>query len=305
MNSEVFHWFRVRIMKPFFVKKLYYFLVEKIGLFISDLNFLRVVYFLRTRKFLNVKNPVTFNEKLQWLKLYNRNPILSKLADKYKVRDFVAKKVGSDILIPLIGVYDSFDDIDFDKLPDKFILKCNHASGWNFVCEDKGRLDYKKMKKLFDFWLKTNYYYHGRSWEYKNIKPKIVCEKFLSQEGTFGLDDYKFHCFNGRPVYIQYIKNRLKGRTKETYYNTKWKFQPFNMTNCRNTKLVDRPKNLKKMLDISKKLSKGLPYARIDLYNLDGRIYFGEVTLCPANGMDNFDPPKYEKIFGDMIDINS
>lgn len=285
-------------------KKVYYSFCYITYLLIPDSLFQKILYRLRMGKSLNLKEPKDFTEKINWLKLNYRKSLLTKLADKYEVRKYVANKVGEEVLIPILGVYDSFDEIDFDTLPNKFILKANHGSGWNVVCEDKKIFNIVMVRKLFNLWLKTNYYHINRTWEYRDIKPKIVCEKFISSKNKLGLDDYKIHCFAGVPKYIQYLSDRLEGKTKGTFYDLNWKVQEFFFTNPKHRKNNPKPKSLKKMLLIAKKLSEDLPYARVDLYNNDGESYFGEITLHPVNGMDRFIPEKYDRVWGDLLYMN-
>ncbi len=304
MKTKTVHKIGKKILSSYSGKRVYYFLCKILYFLIPDKLYLRIMFLLRTGKFLRLKNPQTFNEKLQWLKVYYRLPVLTKLSDKYAVREYVKEKVGSGVLIPLIGVYESFDDINFDKLPKSFILKANHASGWNIICNDIGKFDINSARKDFKLWLKTNYYYPGRCWAYKNIKPLIVCEEFISSKDKLGLDDYKVHCFNGKPVYIQFITDRHVGLIKESFYDLNWKMQKFTLTYPMHKNALTKPCNLDEMISISEKLSNGLPYCRVDLYNCAGKIYFGEITLIPANGMDNFTPDMYNKVLGDLLDLN-
>lgn len=283
--------------------KIYYFLCEVLTYLMSDELYIKLMYRIRVGRRLDLDNPKRFSEKIQWLKLNHHDPLLTTLVDKYRVRDYIKEKIGEKYLIPLLGIYNSFSEIDFDKLPNRFILKTNHGSGWVIPCPDKSKFNVKEAEKKINLWLKTNYYFTNRSWPYKNVKPVILCEEFLST-GNLGLDDYKIHCFNGEPRYIQFIRGRFGKMIEGAFYDLNWNKQEFILTIERINSKVIKPINFVEMIEISKKLSKDLPYARIDLYNPSNHIYFGEVTLHSVNGMDKFDPDKYDEIFGDLIDLN-
>jgi len=304
MGAGIIHKIWKKVTSNKIWRKTYYFLTKFTSNFISDSLYLKIIYFIRTWKILNISNPKTFNEKNQWLKLHYKNDLLTKLADKYLVRKYVKEKIWEDILIPLLWVYENFNQIDLHKLPDKFILKATHWSGWNVICTDKNNSNMKEAKDKFQLWLKTNFYYPGRSWEYKNIKPRIICEEFLSSKGNVWLNDYKIYCFNWKPRYIQYVTGRFSWDTRESFYDVNRNIQEFNLCNRKHDNIQEKPINLKEMLDIAQKLSSDLPYARIDVYNYDGKIYFGEITLHPSGWMDNFKPNKYDKILGDLLDIS-
>lgn len=299
------HNLKKKIAKTVAGKKIIYFFYEFTFYLISDKNFTKLKYKKRIGKKLNLNNPQTFSEKLNWLRLYYLKPIKSKLADKYEVRDYISKIFGKEMLIPLLGVYNKVKEIDFSALPDKFVLKANHGSGWNIVCRDKSKLDIETTKRLLKFWLKTNYYKINRSWEYKNIPPRIICEKFITSPGKTDLDDYKIHCFNGEPKYIQHIIGRGSGQTQHRFYNTSWQPQEFTFTNPLYEGVVEKPQELQKLLDVAKRLAEGWPFVRIDLYLVDKNIYFGEITFHPVNGMDKFFPSKYNQIWGEMIDLKN
>jgi len=304
MKTETIHKIGKRILNSNRGKRLYYSISKILYYIIPDEQFLRIMYRLRIGESLNLRLPRRFTEKIQWMKLYYRTPLLTVMADKYAVRDVVETKCGKEVLIPLLGVYRSFDEIDFNALPSSFILKANHGSGWNMICLDKRTFDLEEAKRNFDLWMSLNYYYTGRSWEYKDIEPKIVCEQFISTKNNIGLDDFKIHCFNGQPVYIQLITDRYNGEPYESFYDKNWNIQPFTLTYKRHIETIEKPGNLSKMISIATKLSAGLPYARIDLYNNGGEIYFGEVTLHPANGMDNFSPPEQDLVLGNLIKMD-
>lgn len=270
----------------------------------SDQCYIRLLYRMRLGKKINLNNPKAFTEKINWLKLYYRPDILTKLADKYEVRGYVRERVGAGYLIPLIAVFNEVEEINFSNLPEQYILKATHGSGWNIICRDKGSFDVKSAIRFLKLFLTTNYYQINRSWEYKNIKPRIVCEQFLVTGEGEGLDDYKIHCFQGQPKYIQHLTGRLAGQTEGTFYDLTWEPQEFYFTNPKHNCAAPAPSNLVEMLDIAVTLSEDLPYARIDLYNQDGKIYFGEITLHPVNGMDKFFPDIYDGIWGDYLNLD-
>ncbi|MDQ5983567.1 MAG: hypothetical protein RUMPE_00591 [Eubacteriales bacterium SKADARSKE-1] len=264
---------------------------------------LKAWYKRLTKSELNLENPTTYNEKIQWLKLYDSTPIKTKLADKYLVRDWVKEKIGEEYLVPLLGVWDKFDDINFDKLPDKFVLKCNHGSGWNIVVTDKSNFNKAEAKKKFDTWINTNYAFRaGLELQYKNMKPKIIAEEYMENDGG-DLYDYKVWCNNGRADFIMYLSNRKNG-LKMSFYDTKWNLMPFTYTYPQHENLLPKPANLNKILDLATKLSEGFAHARVDFYRLnDGTLKFGEITFTSASGSCKFDPPEYNKILGDLIEL--
>lgn len=274
--------------------------------FLPDKTYIKLYYRLRVGRPLNTENPTTLNEKLQWLKFNYRFPLQSIVSDKLLVRDYVAEKIGAEYLIPLLGSWENYDDVDFDKLPEQFVLKCNHDSGGLVVCTDKSKLNHKEAKRKLEKSLKSNFFYIGREYQYRNIKPRIICEQFISDNGKVPMD-YKIYCFNGKPDVILVCRDRFSNnshRASYLYFDQDWKFQPLNKGD---ENLVDvdilKPKNLDKMIEIARELSKDFFFARIDLYNIDGQIYFGEITLSPNSG---FDPDiKYETdlMFGEKLKI--
>lgn len=259
-------------------------------------------YKKRTGKILNLNNPKTFNEKIQWLKLYDNSPLKTKLADKYLVREWIKEEIGEEYLIPLLGVWDNFDDIDFDKLPESFVLKANHGCAWNIIVKDKTKFDKTKAKKKFDKWMKRNYAYKaGLELQYKDITPKIIAEKYIV-DSKGELNDYKTLCFNGEPKFIWIDCGRFKNRT-ENIYDTKWNLQPFLMTYPNSKEPIPAPQNLDKMIELAGKLSKQFALVRVDFYNVDGKIYFGEMTFTSASGVDKFIPGEYDLKLGEMLSL--
>lgn len=257
-------------------------------------------------KKLNLKDPSTFNEKLQWLKLFDRNPYYSKLVDKYEVKEIVSQKIGKEHIIPTYGVWNGFEEIDWNCLPRSFVLKTTHDSHSIVICEDKEKLDYNKAKTVLQRSLKKKYYYGGREWPYKKVKPRIIAEKYMSNDET-GLTDYKVHCFNGQPEFILVCTNRYtKIGLQEVFYNLQWKKMPVSRPGCCTEQMdIEKPEQLGEMLGIAKKLSQDIPFVRVDFYLVEGIVYFGEMTFFPASGYKRFVPDEYDKKFGDLLTINN
>ena len=243
-----------------------------------------------TGKLLNLENPKTFDEKIQWMKLYDSTPLKTQLADKYLVRNYVTEKIGDEYLIPLLGVWDSFDEIDFDSLPKQFVLKANHGSGWNIIVRDKSKFDKEDAKKKFEKWMKTNYAYTpGLELHYKDIQPKIIAEEYI-ENGGGNLYDYKVHCFGGKAKYIQYIGDRATHTTREVWFDTGWNLMSFT-DGCypKYDSDIPKPHNLQELLSLSENLALSFSYVRVDFYVLnDGTFKFGEMTFTPASGVHNW-----------------
>ena len=258
-------------------------------------------YYKMTGECLDLENPSTFNEKIQWLKLNDSVDYKTRLADKYLVRDYVKEKIGEEYLIPLIGVYDNFDDINFAEMPNKFVMKANHASGWNIIVDDLNALDIPEARKKFQIWLNRNYaYYSGLELHYKNINPKIVIEQYIENDGH-ELFDYRFFCFSGKAYYIWVDVDSGKSSHRRNVYDLDWNLLPLQV-NYPNDKNLDRkPKNLQKMIELAEKLSEGINFVRVDLYEVKDTIYFGEMTFTPQSGQATWDPPEYNKIYGDLL----
>lgn len=251
------------------------------------------------KKILNLKNPKTFNEKLQWLKLYDRNPKYTTNVDKYKVREYISDKIGDEYLIPLIGVWNNPDDIDFDTLPKKFVLKCNHNSGKGLIiCKDKSNLNLDKTKKELKNALKEDYYMRSREWPYKNVPRKIICEEYLGENPN----DYKFFCFNGKVEYILVCSDRFDS-IKETFFDRNWNVAPFKRPNIEIDDKIKKPINFNKMIELSEFLSKDIPFLRVDFYEVDNEIYFGELTFYTASGFSPFEPNDWDYKLGDLIEL--
>ena len=256
-------------------------------------------------KKLDLENPQTFNEKLQWLKLYDRKGEYTKMVDKYEVRKYIAEKIGEEYLIPLLGVWDKFDDIDFDKLPNQFVLKCTHDSGGLVICKDKSKLDIDAARKKINKCLKRDFFKLTREWPYKNVKPRIIAEKFMADKSGGEIKDYKIHNFNGKPQFILVCDGRFsKEGITEDFYDTAWNHMSIKRPNVPNKiKQHDKPLALEKMLELSAVLAKDIPFVRTDFYEIDGNIYFGEITFFPASGLKRFEPNNWDYDLGKKIII--
>lgn len=269
-----------------------------------DKSNIKLVYKAQLNKELDLKNPKTFNEKLQWIKLYDQNLEYCKMVDKYNVRSYVKDKLGEQYLIPCLGVWDNSEKINFSKLPDEFVLKCTHDSGSVIICKNKKKLDVEKTKKILKKHLKKGSFYYGREWPYKNLKPRIIAEKLMTDFESGDLFDYKIHCFNGEPKVILVCSERHKSGLKEDWFTTNWEHLPIRRpTHCNNINTPKKPLCLNKMLELAKTLAKDIPFSRIDFYFAGGKIYFGEITFFPASGYTAFIPDEYDRIMGDWIKL--
>lgn len=274
----------------------------------DDTKYLKLIYKIRTGETLNLDKPVTYNEKLQYLKLHDRKPEYSIMVDKYQAKAYVGKIIGMQYIIPLLGVWDKFDDIDFSQLPASFVLKCNHDCGGVVICKDKSTFDKRVAKKKLEKHLKNNFYYYGREWPYKNVKPKILCEQYMEDKEDKELKDYKVMCFSGEPKYIQVHSGRYTDKQHQDFYDIHW-----NKTNITQTGgmkkfqssdgYAKRPRNLDLMIEFSRKLSQKMRQVRIDWYEVNGQLYFGEITLYDGSGFVLFDDRKIDEELGNLINI--
>ena len=255
---------------------------------LPDKLFLSWMFRIKMGYKLDWKNPRTLNEKLQWLKFYNKNPQYTEMVDKYGVREYVKKTIGEEYLIPLLGVWDKFDDIDFDKLPKEFVLKCSHDSGGLVICRNKEELDKAAAREKIGKSLARNYYYRWREWPYRNIRPRIIAEQFMEDDLLGGLPDYKFFCFDGRVDCVMVCVDRHLHDVKFYFFDRDWKFLKPNIEvqDLPDDFTIPKPEGIDKMFDIAAVLSKGLPFSRIDLYCVSGKVYFGEITFFPDSGYD-------------------
>lgn len=267
----------------------------------SDKAAIKIKYRLLMKKKINLKEPKTFNEKLNWIKLYYRKPIMTTMADKYEVKQYVSDIIGSEYVIPTIAIYDKWDDIDFDSLKAPFVLKTTHSSGVIKIVKDKESLDYETTKKKFNKSLKENYFYSCREWPYKNIKPRIIVEQFIKDSKEDNLPVYKFFCFNGEPYLVQTIKNDKTFYETIDYFNMDWKLLKIKQNFENSDVPLDRPINFEEMKALASKLSKGFPFVRVDLYSVDNKIYFSEFTFFSDAAYQRFYPDEWDLILGEKI----
>jgi hypothetical protein len=248
---------------------------------------------------LNIDNPRTFNEKIQWLKVHYHDPLMVICADKVAVRNHIARMIGIEHLVPVYGIWNHVNDIDIEGLPRQFVLKTSHASGQFIICKDKATLDWDDALHKLQRWQHKNYYYTTGEWVYKDIKPRLICEEFLEDN----IADYKIQCFNGEPKMLYVCTDRSK-ELKVSHFDLD--FNLLNITHKHKSHVdkMQKPQSFEKMLKIAKTLSAGFPYVRVDLYESKGKVYFGELTFTPANGMCPFEPQKWDFIMGDMLDLS-
>lgn len=275
------------------------------GLFnwMSDEKYLKMLWRLKFHKSLNLDNPQTFNEKLQWLKIHDRKPIYTTMADKYAVKKYVADKIGGKYIIPTLGVWESFEDINFDILPNQFVLKCTHDSGGIIIVKDKNNFDKKSARKLLERNLIRNFYYCGREWPYKNVPPRIIAEKYMEDSQDKELRDYKFYCFDGKVHALLLVTNRHgKGKMYFDYFDSE--FSHLYLTNHwhSNAPVTPRkPYSFDTMIELAKILSTGIPHVRVDFYEMNGRVYFGEMTFYVNSGFLKIHPDDWEIEWGNLI----
>lgn len=296
-----------KLVKNFLTnKQIRFAYLSRIGLFslFSDEWYLKKLYQVCLGKQLDLKNPLTFNEKMQWLKLYDRKPLYSMMADKYAVKNYVADKIGEKYIIPSIGnSYDNFSDIDFEKLPNQFVLKTNHDSGGVVVCKDKKSFDIYHAEKLLSNHLKRNYYYKSREWPYKNVKPCIFAEEYVKDGNNEFLPVYKFLCFHGEPRVIQTIQNDKQPNESIDYFDTEWNLLNLKQGFPNSKEPFEKPKKLQEMCEIARKLSEGHAFLRVDLYVINSEVKFSEFTFYSDAGLSKFEPESWDRTLGDWIKL--
>lgn len=290
----------VLIIRKLFKKYIFYFLGKYI---LGDKLLIKIRFYFRLKRKVNLSSPVFYNDKIQWLKLNWYDPQAILCADKYSVREFVKEKIGESYLNKIYGVFDSVDDIDIAKLPKSFVLKSTHGTGEVIIVKDKNKVDWNHAKKEMRKWLKSNIYWTTREWVYKDIKPRIICEKYLIDEELEDLRDYKIFCFNGEPKIIQVHMDRF-GEHKKQHYDTEWNL--LNLKTNYNTDVessIKPPEQLVEMLRLSEKLSEDFPHVRVDLYIVNNKIIFGELTFFPGSGFIIFENEEDDKMMGDWLTL--
>lgn len=270
---------------------------------IPDRAYIQMYYFAHFKKFCNLKNPKTYNEKLNWLKLHDKNPIYTRIVDKFEAKEYVKDIIGDQYIIPTLGVWDNFDDIDFDELPQQFVLKCTHDSEGLVIVKDKDKLDKEMAKNKIESALKQNFFYIGREWPYKNVKPRIIAEKYMEDHIDGELRDYKFFCFDGEPKAMFVASDRASDNVKFDYFDLNFNHLDIKQKYPHAEQPLRKPVTFEKMIELSKVLSKGFPHVRVDFYEVDGQLYFGELTFYHFSGFMPFEPNKWDKIFGDWIKL--
>lgn len=268
----------------------------------NDELYIKLEYFFGMKKFLNLENPQTFNEKLQWLKLYAKKKEYTNLVDKYEAKNHVAKILGKDHIIPTLGVWDRFEDIDFEKLPNQFVLKCTHDSGGLVICKDKTQLNIKKARKKINKSLKKNFYLEHREYPYKDVRPRIIAETYMVDESGIELKDYKFFCFDGEPRML-FVATDRPYDTRFDFFDTEFNHLPFKQGHPLATKKIVKPKGFDEMLRFAALLSKDMPHVRIDLYDINGKIYFGEYTFFHFSGNVPFEPEEWDYKVGQWLNL--
>lgn len=278
--------------------------LEHISPLLSDKTYIKIRWNIKMNYPLNLHVPKTFNEKLQWIKLYDHNPLYTLLVDKYNVKKYVSDLIGQDHVIPIIGQWSRVDDIDWELLPNQFVIKCSHDSGGLIICKNKATLDIKQAKKTLKKCMKINYFRKSREWPYKNVKPVIFAEAY--KEDEFGeLRDYKWFCFNGVPKVLFVASDRQKKgeETKFDFFDTSFNHLPITNGHPNSSEIISKPKGFDTMKELASKLSQNIPEVRVDFYDINGNIYFGEFTFFHWGGMMPFKPKEWDEIFGNWINL--
>lgn len=277
-----------------------------VAFLLTDSQYLKFVYRIEQKEKLNLVNPVSFTQKLQYLKLYDRNPEYTKLVDKLAVKDYVSDIIGKEHVIKTINSWDNANKINFKELPDKFVLKVTHDSGGLVICKDKSKLDIKKTRKMLSKALKFNYFRYSREWPYKNVPRKILCEEYMQDSKTEDLVDYKFYCFNGEPKFLYFSRYEHQENEELSFFTLDWQLAPFQRKNHKMlTIMPEKPDCFDEMIQIASKLSKNIPFVRVDLYVINQKIYFGEMSFFPASGMAKFYPEEWNNKIGEWIIIDN
>ena len=292
-SKDLFHWLQY-----------YYARVLRTTPLVSDKLYVKCIYWIAFREKLDLDNPQTFSQKLQWLKVYYRNPIQTMMVDKYAVKKFIKESIGERYVVPVIGKWDTVEEIDWDRLPNRFVMKCNHDSGGLVICKDMKSFDVESAKKKIKNSLGRNLYFGTREWPYKDVKPCVFAEEYLEDE--YGeLRDYKFFCFDGEPKAL-FIATDRQSEDKETtfdFFDMNLNHLPFTNGHPNANPYPAPPKSFNEMRELAAKLSKGLPHVRVDFYEVNGRPYFGELTFFHWGGIKPFDPVEWDYKFGSWIKL--
>lgn len=299
----------MKVLSFFTSEKQRFSVLSRLGFYnkMPDEQYLKKKYRLFMGRELDLDNPHTFTEKLQWLKIHDRKKIYTTMVDKYEAKKYVSNIIGEEYIIPTLGIYESFDEINFDELPDQFVLKCTHDSGGLVICQDKSKLDRENAKKKIEKCLKKNFYYSGREWPYKNVKPRILVEAYMEDDETKELRDYKFFCFNGvvKALFIASDRQADNEETKFDFFDADYNHMPLTNGHPNADILPDKPSQFEKMKQLAEKLSRNIPVLRVDFYEVNKKIYFGELTFSHWSGFVPFSPTEWDEKFGEWVDISS
>lgn len=268
----------------------------------DDETYVKWDYLWGMGHFPDLENPRTYNEKLCWLKIHARKPEYTKLVDKYDAKEYVKGMIGEEYIIPSYGVWDNFDDIDFDALPNQFVLKTTHDSGWVIICKDKSKFDKEATRKKVAASMRHSLYCYHREYPYKDLKPRIIIEKLMEEEGGHSLKDYKFFCFDGK-VKMLFIATDRPVDTRFDFFDRDFNHLPFKQGHPLASKPINKPEGFEEMITIAEKLSKGIPHVRVDLYNINGKIYFGELTFFHFGGTVPFKPGEWDYKIGEWLNL--
>lgn len=293
------------ICRPSVISNKIWWLLTKCGFYNgwSDEKYLRYRYKQRVHKNLNLDNPSLFTEKLQWLKINDRNSLYTKMVDKFEAKSFIEDKVGKKYVIPTYGIYDKFDDIDFSSLPNSFILKCTHNSGGIVICKNKEELNIDEARKKINKCLQYNHYYTSREWPYKNVKPRIIAEEFLTNDDNSEVVEYNFFCFNGVPKLVMCCLGDKRVKRYNDFYDMDFNKLDLKCEYSNSDIILEKPKCFDELVNLSKKLSIGLPHLRVDLYVCNDKIYVGELTFFHWGGLCKFEPEDWDKTLGDWLEL--
>lgn len=269
---------------------------------LPDKPCLYLLYWARMGRRLNLKNPQTFNEKQQWLKLYNRKSEYTQMVDKYEAKKYIASLIGEEYVIPTLDVWERFEDIDFDELPDQFVLKCTHDSGCFVICRDKSKLDFGAAEKKIKKSLKKNYYFHGREWPYKDVKPQIIAEEYVEDTQDDALTDYKFYCFGGIPK-IMYISKDHGKEPFTDFFDMEFNHLPIIIQDPNAEVMPQKPAQFEEMKEFATLLSRNVPFLRVDFYEVKGKLYVGELTFFDGCGFELVEPEDWNEKMGSWINL--
>ena len=270
---------------------------------IPDKVYLKFIFHVIMKKKLNLENPKTYSEKLQWIKLYDRNPLYVRLVDKFEVKKYIQEIIGQDYVIPTLGIWENVEDIPFAQLPSRFVLKCTHDSGGIVICKDKDNLDIVETKKILNKHLHKNFYWYGREWPYKQVKPRIICEEYMEDARTQELRDYKFFAFNGivKAVFIATGRQDPNDETRFDFFDDEFNHLDIVNGHPQANSAPEKPVCFEEMKSLASKLSKGIPQVRVDFYEVNGKVFFGEMTFFHWSGLKPFEPEKWDEVFGSWI----